>query len=76
MFVTNGTYSSAKLVENLTDILELPFNINHVIVAPSPCRMLTQYHQKRVLVCGQEDSIDLVDELLLIIFTFFFSKKI
>lgn len=63
MFVTNGTYSSVNLVNQLTNILELPFTSDHVVVAPSPCSALTEYHNKRVLVCCQEDSIGLISEL-------------
>jgi ribonucleotide monophosphatase NagD (HAD superfamily) len=62
VFVTNGTYCSAVLVDNLTKILELPFTNEHVVVAPSPCCALTEYHDKRVLVCCQEDSHGLVPE--------------
>ncbi|CAF0747107.1 unnamed protein product [Brachionus calyciflorus] len=63
VFVTNGTYCSAVLVENLTKILELPFTSDHVVVAPSPCTALTDFHDKHVLVCCQEDSHGLVPEL-------------
>lgn len=63
MFVTNGTYSSANLVNTLTNILELPFTDDHIVVAPSPCSELYEFHNKRVLVCCQESSIDLVPEL-------------
>ena len=63
MFVTNGTYCSATLVNTLTKIFELPFTHDHVVVAPSPCTSLTDYHDKRVLVCCQNDSIDLIPEL-------------
>ena len=63
VFVTNGTYSSVKLIENLTEILDLPFSDKHVMVAPSPCRDLIEYHEKRVLVCCQDDSIGLISEL-------------
>lgn len=62
MFVTNGTYSSEVLVNTLTNILELPFTDDHVVVAPSPCLQLTEYHNKRVLVCCQEDAINLISE--------------
>ena len=62
VFVTNGTYCSAKLVDNLTKIFDLPFTSDHVVVAPSPCMSLTQYHDKHVLVCCQDDSRDLVEE--------------
>ena len=63
VFVTNGTYCSATLVGTLTKILGLPFTDDHVVVAPSPCTALTDYHDKRVLVCCQDDSIDLIPEL-------------
>jgi ribonucleotide monophosphatase NagD (HAD superfamily) len=62
VFVTNGTYCSAKLVDSLTEVLHLPITSDHVIVAPSPCSELTDYHNKRVLVCCQEDSIGLISE--------------
>ncbi len=62
MFVTNGTYTSADIVNNITSIYDLPFTKEHFIVAPSPCLALTEYHNKRVLVCCQDDSIDLIPE--------------
>ena len=71
VFVTNGTYSSANLVSNLTNILGLPFTNDHVVVAPSPCKELTEYHNKRVLVCGQDDSVDLVKEFVERLFSLF-----
>lgn len=58
-----GTYCSEKLVTSLTKILGLPFTNDHVVVAPSPCAALSEYHDKRALVCCQEDSIDLIPEL-------------
>jgi len=63
MFVTNGTYCSEKLVGTLTKIFELPFTNDHVVVAPSPCSALSEYHDKRVLVCCQDDSLGLIPEL-------------
>ena len=33
------------------------------MVAPSPCNSLVDFHQKRVLVCCQEDSVELIPEL-------------
>ena len=63
MFVTNGTYCSEKLVSTLTKIFELPFTNDHVVVAPSPCSALSEYHDKRVLVCCQDDSLGLIPEL-------------
>lgn len=62
MFFTNGTYSSADLVANLRKIFDLPFTRDHVVVAPSPCASLTDFHEKRVLVCCQDDSIGLINE--------------
>lgn len=55
-----------NLVNSLTNILELPFKNDHVVVAPSPCSSLTDYHDKNVLVCCQDDSIDLISEFVLI----------
>ena len=63
VFVTNGTYSSKILLNTLHSTLQLPFTEDHIVVAPSPCTDLTQYHNKRVLVCCQEDSIELIREL-------------
>jgi HAD superfamily hydrolase (TIGR01456 family) len=63
VFVTNGTYCSATLCNTLTKILGLPFTDDHVVVAPSPCAALSDYHDKRVLVCCQDDSINLIPEL-------------
>lgn len=63
VFVTNGTYSSKNLIDNLSNILELPFTNDHVMVAPSPCHDLVEYHDKRVLVCCQNDSVGLITEL-------------
>ena len=60
--LTNGTYSSKNLIQTLEKIFEIPFNKNQIIVAPSPCLALTEYHNKRVLVVGQKDSIELLDE--------------
>lgn len=62
-FVTNGTYCSETLVNTLKGILELPFTNDHIVVAPSPCLGLTDYHDKRVLVCCQDDSYGLIAEL-------------
>lgn len=62
VFVTNGTYSSRKLVTSLTNIFELPFTDDHVVVAPSPCKGLFEFHGKRVLACCQDESIDLIAE--------------
>lgn len=62
-FVTNGTYCTAVLADNLSKILELPLTTNHVVVAPSPCIALTEYHDKHVLVCCQDDGIGLISEL-------------
>lgn len=62
MFVTNGTYSSEALVGNLRQIFDLPFTANNCVVAPSPCAGLTDYHDKRVLVCCQDESIPLIEE--------------
>ncbi|RNA32034.1 cat eye syndrome critical region 5 [Brachionus plicatilis] len=63
VFVTNGTYCSKTLIDTLESILELPFTNDHCVVAPSPCKALTDYHNKRVLVCCQNDSYDLISEL-------------
>lgn len=63
MFFTNGTYSAKDLVASLRKIFDLPFTNDHVVVAPSPCSSLTDYHDKRVLIVGQEDSLGLVEEL-------------
>ena len=63
MFVTNGTYSSEVLVNSLRNIFDLPFTDDHVVVAPSPCTELHEYHNKRVLVCCQDDAIELISEL-------------
>lgn len=63
MFFTNGTYSAKDLVASLRQIFDLPFTKDHVVVAPSPCSSLTDYHDKRVLIVGQEDSLGLVEEL-------------
>lgn len=63
MFFTNGTYSSADLVGNLKKLFDLPFTRDHVVVAPSPCSSLTEFHDKRVLVVCQDDSIGLINEL-------------
>ena len=35
---------------------------DHVVVAPSPCKDLNEYHNKHVLVCCQEDSEPLITE--------------
>lgn len=64
VFVTNGTYSAVELVDNLRKIFDLPFTNDHVIVAPSPCAGLNEFHNKRVLVCCQEDSVALVNEFV------------
>lgn len=63
VFVTNGTYCSAVLVNNLRKIFDLPFTTDHVVVAPSPCSELYEFHNKRVLVCCQDDSLGLIPEL-------------
>ncbi len=62
MFFTNGTYSSADLVSSLRNLFDLQFTSDHVVVAPSPCSSLTEYHDKRVLVVCQDDSIGLIKE--------------
>ncbi len=61
-FLTNGTYTSEAITKSMTAIFELPFTKDHIIVAPSPCQALTQYHDKNVLVCCQDESIDLISE--------------
>ena len=61
-FLTNGTYTSETITNTLSSILELPFSKDHTIVAPSPCQALTQYHNKNVLVCCQDEAIDLITE--------------
>ena len=63
VFVTNGTYCSQALVDILTNALQLPITADHCVVAPSPCIALTDYHDKHVLVCCQEESNSLVKEL-------------
>jgi ribonucleotide monophosphatase NagD (HAD superfamily) len=61
-FVTNGTYPTAALAENLSKILDLPLTAQHCVVAPSPCIALTDFHDKHVLVVCQDDAIDLISE--------------
>ena len=62
-FLTNGTYTSDTIKNSMTSIFELPFEKDHFIVAPSPCLALTDYHDKHVLVCCQDDAIELITEL-------------
>lgn len=62
-FLTNGTYTSDTITKAMSSIFELPFHKDHTIVAPSPCLALTQYHDKNVLVCCQDEAIDLITEL-------------
>lgn len=62
-FLTNGTYTSAAITNSMRSIFNLPFEKDHFIVAPSPCQALNEYHDKNVLVCCQEDAIDLIAEL-------------
>jgi ribonucleotide monophosphatase NagD (HAD superfamily) len=64
MFVTNGTYVSSVLAESLSKILDLPLTTNHVVVAPSPCTALNEFHDKHVLVCCQDDGEGLISELV------------
>lgn len=66
MFFTNGTYSSADLVTNLRRLFDLPFTRDHVVVAPSPCSALTDFHDKRVLVVCQDDSVGLINEYVVV----------
>lgn len=61
-FLTNGTYTSDTITKKMSTLLDLPFNKGHSIVAPSPCLDLTEYHNKNVLVCCQEEAIDLIKE--------------
>jgi ribonucleotide monophosphatase NagD (HAD superfamily) len=61
-FLTNGTYTSETITKSLSSIFDLPFTKDHIIVAPSPCLALTQYHDQNVLVCCQDDAIDLISE--------------
>lgn len=63
VFVTNGTYSSQILLKTLQSNLNFPFTDDHIIVAPSPCTDLTDFHKKRVLACCQDDSLGLIKEL-------------
>lgn len=62
-FLTNGTYTSDTITKKMSTLLDLPLNKGHSIVAPSPCLDLTEYHNKNVLVCCQEEAIDLIKEL-------------
>lgn len=63
VFVTNGTYSSKTLLGQLNGIFNLPFTEDNIVVAPSPCKALLDFHNKRVLACCQDDNVDLVPEL-------------
>lgn len=63
VFVTNGTYTYTKLLDKLKKILDLPLTQDHIIVSPTPCASLTEYHDKNVLVCCQADSLDMVKQL-------------
>jgi hypothetical protein len=62
VFVTNGTYSHSDLKDSLTSILEIPLTNDSIIVAPSPCLGLHEYHKKHILVCCQESGVNLIPE--------------
>lgn len=62
LFLTNGSYPIADLLDKLQKITNLPLTRDHIVIAPSPCLMLNEYHDKRVLVLCQNDLLGLMDE--------------
>ena len=62
VFVTNATNSPSNIANNLNKLLDLNIESEQVIVAPSPCINLTNYHDKHVLLCCQSDGYDLTTE--------------
>ena len=62
VFVTNGTNSPSVIADNLNILLDQNIASEQVIVAPSPCINLTNYHDKHVLLCCQSDGHDLATE--------------
>ena len=62
MFVTNATYSPSSLADKLNTLLDLNIENEQVIVAPSPCINLKHYHDKHVLLCCQNDGLELAQE--------------
>jgi ribonucleotide monophosphatase NagD (HAD superfamily) len=62
VFVTNGTHSPHVLRERINKALDINITNDHIIAAQTPCANLKQYHDKRVLLCCQNDGIEAARE--------------
>ncbi|KAL5014477.1 hypothetical protein ScPMuIL_008747 [Solemya velum] len=62
-FVTNATNRSCDKAAQIQKWFGIKVTPEMVIHAPTPARLLTKYHDKHVLVIGQEHRIEIAEEL-------------
>ncbi|KAK3601715.1 hypothetical protein CHS0354_016074 [Potamilus streckersoni] len=62
-FVTNACNRSFDKAKQIKDWLKIEVTPDMVIHAPTPARMLKEYHHKHVLVIGQEHRKEIAEDL-------------
>ncbi|KAK3103432.1 hypothetical protein FSP39_019163 [Pinctada imbricata] len=62
-FVTNACNRSQDKAKQISQWFNIPVHPDMVIHAPTPARLLTEYHNKHVLVIGQEYRKDIAEDI-------------
>ncbi|XP_064605136.1 LOW QUALITY PROTEIN: haloacid dehalogenase-like hydrolase domain-containing 5 [Liolophura sinensis] len=62
-FVTNACSTSTSKAAAISEWLGIDVTPDMVIHAPTPCKVLTEYHDKLVLVIGQDNRKEIANDL-------------
>jgi len=62
-FVTNACNRSMDKARQIGSWLDIPVSPDQVIHAPTPAKLLTEFHNKHVLVVGQEHRVEIAKDL-------------
>ncbi|CAG5123542.1 unnamed protein product, partial [Candidula unifasciata] len=62
-FVTNACNRSADKARQISSWFEIDVSPDHVIHAPTPAKLLREFHNKHTLVIGQEHRLEIAKDL-------------